>query len=196
MLYLLLLSFGTVTILHYYRPQQSCGKVMFLHLCVILFTGVISVPACTTGHMTMRGLCPGGSLSRRSLSRGVCHSVHMGGSLSQHAPQVIWPWGESVRGEESLSRRSLSGGSLSRDLCLGGLCLGISVWGSLSRGSLSRGASVQGGSVRDTPLYGNEQAVRILLECILVFIFRCGVNTASIFKHLPNHICLKTLPEP
>ena len=35
----------------YYRPQWSCGKVMFLHLSVILFTG--------------------GSLSRGSLSRGV-----------------------------------------------------------------------------------------------------------------------------
>ena len=26
----------------YYRPQRSCGKVMFLHLCVILFTGAVS----------------------------------------------------------------------------------------------------------------------------------------------------------
>ena len=25
--------------LHFYRPQRSCGKVMFLHLSVILFTG-------------------------------------------------------------------------------------------------------------------------------------------------------------
>ena len=24
---------------HFYRPQRSCGKVMFLHLSVILFTG-------------------------------------------------------------------------------------------------------------------------------------------------------------
>ena len=36
----------------FYRPQRSCGKVMFLHLCVIVFTG---------------GLCPGGSLSGGSL---------------------------------------------------------------------------------------------------------------------------------
>ena len=43
-------------------------------------------------------------------------------------------------------------------LCPGGLCPG----GSLSRGTLSRGISV-----RDHPPYGNEQVVRILLECIL-----------------------------
>ena len=33
----------------FYRPQRS--KVMFIHLCVILFTGGISVQG---------GLCPGG----------------------------------------------------------------------------------------------------------------------------------------
>ena len=86
---------------------------MFLHLSVILFTvGGVSVPACTTGHMT----------------RGV-----------------------SVQG--------------------GGLCLG---------GSLSRGVSVQGGwglcqgdpLPRQRPPYGNERAVRILLECILVHYLR------------------------
>ena len=31
--------------------KRSCGKVMFLHLCVILFMGV-GFPACTTEHMT------------------------------------------------------------------------------------------------------------------------------------------------
>ena len=41
----------------HYRPQRSCGKVMFLHLCVILFRG---------------GLCPWGVSVR-----GV--SVQMGG---------------------------------------------------------------------------------------------------------------------
>ena len=29
-------------LLHHYRPQRSCGKVMFLHLSVILFTGGVS----------------------------------------------------------------------------------------------------------------------------------------------------------
>ena len=52
---------------------------------------------------------------------------------------------------------------------------GVSVWESLSGESLSRGFSVQGVSVRETlppdrdPLYGEEQAVHILLECFLVF---------------------------
>ena len=48
---------------------------MFLGLCVILFKGGVSVPACTTGHMTVGGLCPGG------LSMGVCPGD--GGSLSK-----------------------------------------------------------------------------------------------------------------
>ena len=39
------------------RANEVWGKVMFLHLCVILFGGV-SIPACITGDMT------GGSLSR------------------------------------------------------------------------------------------------------------------------------------
>ena len=42
---------------YHYRPQQSCGKVMFSHVSVTLFTeGLVSVPACTRGG----GLCPGG----------------------------------------------------------------------------------------------------------------------------------------
>ena len=48
-----LLSNSALISLNFYRPQRSCGKVMFLHLSVFLFTG------------------GGGSLSRRgSLSRG------------------------------------------------------------------------------------------------------------------------------
>ena len=45
-----------------YRPQRSCGKVMFLHLSVILFTGGgISVQGVSKGGLCPReGLCPGG----------------------------------------------------------------------------------------------------------------------------------------
>ena len=82
--------------------------------------------------------------------------------MSKHAPQVIRPGG------------SLSGGEFS-GLCpgLGGVSVqdwGISVQGV---GGLCPGVSVQRVvSVRETPLlYGNERAVRILLECILVWIF-------------------------
>ena len=35
----------------FYRPQRSCGKVMFLHLSVILFTGA--------GVSVQGGLCQG-----------------------------------------------------------------------------------------------------------------------------------------
>ena len=53
---------STVLQHYFYRQQRSCGKVMFLHLCVVQLTG--------------GGLCLGGSLSggvsvRGSLSRGV-----------------------------------------------------------------------------------------------------------------------------
>ena len=53
------------------------GKVMFLHLSVILFRcGRIGSPVCITGHMT-RGIClHGGMDSRGSTSRRVC--VHGG----------------------------------------------------------------------------------------------------------------------
>ena len=80
--------FGAI---HCYCPQPSCGKVMFLHLCVILFT-------------VEGGLCP--SMPHRSHDQG-----------------------ESVGG----------------------------------------GVSVREIPQTETPSYGNERAVRILLECILVF---------------------------
>ena len=52
--------------------------------------------------------------------------------------------------------RVLSWGSLS----------GVSIWGSLSEGVFFVCFSVLGGPDRD-PLYGEERALRILLECIL-----------------------------
>ena len=49
-------------------------------------------------------------------------------------------------------------------LCRGGLCPWVvSVWGGLCQGT----------PPRETPLYGNERAVRILLECILVIVSTC-----------------------
>ena len=58
---------------------------------------------------------------------------------------------------------------------MGGLCPGGSLSGGLCSGSsLFRGSLSRGISVRETPrqrsLYGEERAVHILLECILVFI--------------------------
>ena len=36
----------------FYRPRRSCGKVMFLHLSVILSTGEMCIPA-----WTVQGMC-------------------------------------------------------------------------------------------------------------------------------------------
>ena len=35
-------AFYPIMIVFFYRPQRNCGKVMFLHLSVILFTGGVS----------------------------------------------------------------------------------------------------------------------------------------------------------
>ena len=88
----------------------------------------------------------------------------------------VCPQGISVQGGLHAGGRSPSGGGLCPGECL---CWGVSVQGTVSvqgvsvhggGGSLSRGVSVWGGSLSwRHPPYGNERAVRILLECILVF---------------------------
>ena len=42
-----------------YRPQRSCGKVMFLHLSVILFTGGVSAPVHAGIHIPLGRHPPG-----------------------------------------------------------------------------------------------------------------------------------------
>ena len=102
-----------------YRPQRSCGKIIFLHLSVILFTGGVSDPSMHhRSHdqgISVRSFLSRGSLSRGSLSMGLCPW----GSLSMRGH---CPWGFLSR--KSLSGGSLSGGSLSRGSLSGGLCLG------------------------------------------------------------------------
>ena len=100
------------------------------------------------GSLSRRGLCLGVSVWR-PLSRDLCP----GRSLSQGVSVQGVPVQGGVYPGGSLLRGYLSGG-----LCPGGLSRGVSVWG----------VSVQGVSVRETPLYGNERMVCILLECILV----------------------------
>ena len=96
-------------------------------------------------------------------------------------------WGVSVQGV------SVKGG-----LCPRGTSVqGLSVWGSLSMGSLSRGSLSRslcpgglcpGGLCQGTPLYIEERAVLILLECFrviscLFFCYYescCNCSTASI----------------
>ena len=73
-----------------YRPQRSWGKVMFLHVSVILFI---------EGGLS---LCPGGCPSRAVL----------GGSLSQEG---LCPGGVSVQGVSVQGGFLCPGGSLSRE---------------------------------------------------------------------------------
>ena len=114
---------------------RSCSKVMFLHLCVILFTqwggGYLSQHA-PQSHMTRGVSFHVGSLSRKTSVRGV--SIRGG----------LWPGGLCLGGV------SVLGVSAQRGLCPGGLY----PVGSLSRGSLSEGSLLG---------YSNEWTVRILL---------------------------------
>ena len=82
-------------------------------------------------------------------------------SQSGSLPSANEVWGKVIQKRFSVHR--------------GGLCLGgLSPEGSLSRGSLSQGSLCLGGVCsggflsRETPRYGKERAVHILLECILV----------------------------
>ena len=91
--------------------KRSLGQGnVFTPVCDSVHRGV-SVPACTTGHMTggQGGLCSGGSLSRGPLSRGV--SVQGG----------LCPGGDSVQGV-SVQGGLYPGGSLSRGSLSRGMC--------------------------------------------------------------------------
>ena len=107
--------------------------------------------------------------SLRRLCFHRCLSVQREGGVSVVSVQGGLCPGRSLSGVFFLGGGLCPGGSLSRQ--------GVSVHGDLCPG---RGVSAQGGlcsggglcpggvSVRETPKYGNERAVRILLECILV----------------------------
>ena len=73
---------------HYYRPQRSYGKVMFLHLCVILFTGGSLSGGSLSGGSLSGGSLSGGSLSGGSLSGGLCL-----GGLCLGGLWGLCPWG-------------------------------------------------------------------------------------------------------
>ena len=126
----------------------------------------LSMGYLSRGISVLGGLCPGGLCPRGSLSRGSLpwKSLFRGVFVQQGlCPGSLCP------------ERSLSLGSLSE-----GLCLWVSLSGDVSvQGSLSKGVRVpvlgvfvQGFSVREPPdrdpPYGNEWAVYILLEYIIV----------------------------
>ena len=99
-----------------------------------------------------------------------------------------------------------TGGSLSRWVSVEGVSLsewslswGVSVWGSLPRGSiypggvsLSGGLSVWEGSLSGrSPMFGNVQAVRNLLECILVDVWFQGISILSVLSCVFILVCKK-----
>ena len=137
------LKFVHAPLVFYYRPQRSCGKVMFLHLSV---SHSVHRGLCLSMHLPVQvvsvqgGLCPGGSLLRGSLSRG-----SLSGGL---CPEV------SVQGGFRPEGVIVHRGSLSRGVSVYGG--GDPVWESLSGGVSAQGVSVwgvslQGVSVRETP---------------------------------------------
>ena len=137
------------------QPRNEVwGKVMFSQVFVGP-RGGLSAPACITGHMTRGSLSMRVSVQGVSLSGGLCPwrgvSVHGGGSLSMEGVSVhgggLCPW----RGSLSMEGVSVHGGGLcQRGLCPGDLCQG------------------DPHPPRERPPYGNERAVRIQVECIVV----------------------------
>ena len=87
--------------------KEVWSKVMFLHLCVILFTGIgVDFPACITGHMTGEGVCIQGG--RVYIQWGGLHpmgDLHpMGRSASNGEVCIQWgglhPMGRSASNGE------------------------------------------------------------------------------------------------
>ena len=147
-----------------YRPQRSCGKVMFSQASVILFTWSLCPSMHHRSHdqgvyvkgvSVHGGLCPGVSIQGCLCPGGLCPGVSVQGGLCRGGVSVqgmvsVWgglcpgglcPWGSLSRG--SRSRGLCSGGSMYE-----GLCLGVSVWG-----VSVQGVSVWGVSARETPLW-------------------------------------------
>ena len=170
---------------HYCRPQTKLqeGNVS-TPVCHSVHMGG-SVPACITkGSLSSGGLCLGG------LSRGVSvQRVSVQGiSVQQVSVQGgLCTWG--LCPGRSLYMGSLSRGSLSRGVSVQGVSVqgGLCPWGLCSGGLCPGGLCPAGlcpGRVsfmentpeRDPPPSGNDWAVHILLECILVI---CSIRVGT-----------------
>ena len=120
--------------------NEVCGKVLFLHVCVIFVNKGFGFPACITGHRPSIkwGWLP--SMHYRS------HDQYPGGLASQHAPQVY-----------------IQGVCLQRESVCRGVCLQrvVCIWGVGVQG----GFAYRGWA--DPPEL-EKLAVCILLECFLV----------------------------
>ena len=129
----------------------------------------------------------------------VCDSLHKDG-LCPSMYHRSHDQGGLCLGEGSLSGGVSVWGSLFWGLCSGeslswGLCLGVSVHGgSLFGGLCLRRISVQGVSVRENPPYGNERAVRILLECILVEVYYQN-RVICVLISVTSHFSKKKIPD-
>ena len=156
MLWMVLRTFSR----NYYRPQQSWGKVMFLHMSVILFTGGAGIPACIAAGLRgggwypskpcrFPGPHPGGKL--KGIWLGESPGPHPRGIWSGGSPgpnprgklRGIWPGGSSGPHPRGKFRGIWSGGSIP--------------------------ACTEAGP--PPPRWLLLREVRILLECILVYIF-------------------------
>ena len=127
---------------YYYRPQRSCGKVVFLHLSVILFTGegcLFTICNKVAKVMFLQVcVCPWG--------RGAC-------SIGVPGPRGVYPGG--VPGPGGACSRGVPGPK-----------------GSAPGGAWSQGVVVSQHALRQKPPPQERQLllwmVCILLECILV----------------------------
>ena len=140
---------------HLYRPQRSWGKVIFSQASVILFTGGGGIPACIAGGIPA---CLAGFQAHTQ-----------GGSLGGSGRGVSRP---TPKGEVE---GDLARGGVSRLTPRGrGLLLG---------GAWSTGVCSWRGGVEPSPL-GRLllQAVRILLECILVLMLRMNRTIKTVLE--------------
>ena len=166
-----------------YRGSLSRGSLQGVSVQGGLSRGSLSREGLCPGVLSREGLYPGRSLSRGSLSReGLCPGRV---SVQGVSVQEFCPGRVSVQGGLCPGRSLSRGVSVQR---------GISVWGSLTRGISVRGVSVhevvsvQSPSLSWRPLLTvEEQAVRILLERILVLVFiHKSVSSSSDF-HISFH---------
>ena len=144
MLIAISISEGEAPLTDHYRPQTKFAKVMFLQVSVILSTG--------GGHAWLLegGMCGCSQGGMLGCSRGAC-MVALGGVRGCSGGCVVAPRG-GMHGHSQGGMCGCSGG-------VHGCSQGGHVW------------LLLGGHAWDMMRYGdmiNEQAVRILLECILV----------------------------
>ena len=199
-------------------PATKLRKVMFLYVSVILFTGGVSVPACTTGHMTMGVSVQGVSVpacTTGHMTRGVCPMGLVQGGLCWGGlcPRGVCPGGWS-RGVSVHPGVSLCGVSVRETphtvtsgwyasywnafsqasvILLTGGCLlpgGACSWGVWSRGALSGPGGVwSGGCLVETSPPPGRPLLRARLRILLECILVTTCNSAFYWNEFLFVIC-------